>query len=77
MIFAITFVNMNKHTCKLFKNIFDDVRTKGDGEINTAYYSRNCILIHYEFKSLKSKFLFIPEPYITIKECKIDLSNNI
>ena len=35
-VFVIIFVNMNGHTCKLFQIILDDVRAKGNGEINTS-----------------------------------------
>ena len=34
--FAMLFVIMNKHTCKLFNNILNDVQTKGNGEIITS-----------------------------------------
>ena len=34
MIFAIIFLIMNGHTCKLFKNILNDVQIKVDEEIN-------------------------------------------
>ena len=34
--FAITTVIMNGHTCQLFKNIINDVKNKGNGEINVA-----------------------------------------
>ena len=34
--FAISFVTMNGHTYILFKNILNDVQTKGKGEINMA-----------------------------------------
>ena len=36
MIFAIIYEIMNRHTCKLIKNILDDVQTKGKGEIITT-----------------------------------------
>ena len=36
VIFTITFLTMNRHTCKLFENILNDDQTKGNGEINTA-----------------------------------------
>ena len=29
-------VTMNGHTYKLFKNILNDIQTKGKGEVNTA-----------------------------------------
>ena len=32
MFYAKLLVNMNGHTCKLLKNVFDDVRTKGKGK---------------------------------------------
>ena len=35
-IFGIILVTMNRHTYKLFKNIFNDVQTEGIGELNTA-----------------------------------------
>ena len=35
-IFGILFVTINGHTYILFKNILNDVQTKGKGEINTA-----------------------------------------
>ena len=67
---------INGHTCKLFKNILNDVQTVGNGEINTAKYnySKNCILILYKLKGLKSNFLSIHQRYFTILECKIDSS---
>ena len=34
--FAITFVIMNGHACKLFENSINDVQTDDNGEINTA-----------------------------------------
>ena len=34
--FAIFFVIMNRHTCKLNQSILNDVKTKGNGEIITA-----------------------------------------
>ena len=36
MIFAIIFMIMNRYTCKLFKNILNDVQTEGNGKIITA-----------------------------------------
>ena len=36
VIFAIIFTTMNGHTFKLFKNILNDVQTKGEWEINKA-----------------------------------------
>ena len=34
MIFAIIFMIMNRHTCKLFKNILNDVQTEANGGDN-------------------------------------------
>ena len=36
VLFLITLVIMNGHTCKLFENSINDVQNKGNGEINTA-----------------------------------------
>ena len=36
VIFAIISVRLNGHTCQFFKNIFNDVQTKDNGEITTA-----------------------------------------
>ena len=52
------------------QNILDGAQTNGNGEINTANYSRNCILILYKIKGLQDQ-----ELCITIIECKIDLSS--
>ena len=72
---------MNAHTCKLFKNIHNDIQSNGHGEINTAWhnFSQKCILILYKLKDLKSKFLKILQHFLcfTIKECAIDVSNDI
>ena len=78
--FAIIFVIMNEHTCKLFtcKNILNDVQINDNGEINTAqhnYSKKNCILILFRLKGMKSKFLLILRLYITIKECITDAGN--
>ena len=68
VIFAISFVFMNGHTCKLVKNILDDVQTMITGEINTAehHYSKNCILMLYKSKGLKVSFFSIPQLHFTI-----------
>ena len=34
--FAIIYMTLNGHTCKLLKNIPNIVQTKGNGEINTS-----------------------------------------
>ena len=36
VIFATTFVTINGHTYLLYKNILNDVQTKGKGQINMA-----------------------------------------
>ena len=66
-------MTINGHTYKLFKNIFWDVQTEEKGEINTAYITTAKIvfLILYQFEGLKKQLC------ITIKGCKINLSNNI
>ena len=60
MSFAIFFVNMNEHTCTLFKKRLDDVRPKGSWEINTVKhnYHRYCILILYRFQSYNRGTLY-------------------
>ena len=70
---------INRHTCKLFKNILNNVQTEGNGEIITAKhnYYKICILILYLVKGLNSKFSLIPHLCFTNKECNIDLSNDI
>ena len=53
MIFAIFFATMNRHTYKLFKNIFDYVQTECKGEIKTAQHNYSKLyLMLYQLKSL-------------------------
>ena len=49
VIFAISFMTVNGHTYRLFKSIFNDVHTEGEGEINTVTHnhSKRDILILY------------------------------
>ena len=54
MIFAIYFVIINGHTCKLFKIMLNDVQTNDKGG---ECGSKTCILILYKLKGYKSKFL--------------------
>ena len=79
MMIAIIFMIVNRHTSKLFKKILNDVQTDANGEIITDKhnYSKICILILCMEKGLKSKFSLIPQLCFTIKECNIDLSNDI
>ena len=68
----------NGYTYILFKNILNDVQTKGKGEINTALHSYSKIVYFdtISVEGLKSKiFLLILQLCFTIKECKIDFSN--
>ena len=68
---------IKRQTCKLFKKIYLMMfKSRAMGEIITVlhdYYKR-CHLILYMMKGLKVSFNL---EYFTIKECKIDLSNNI
>ena len=67
---------MNRHTCKLFKNVLNDVQTKDNWEIITAkrnYFKQLYLDILY-VEVLKCKFLSTSQLRLTIKECTIDLS---
>ena len=67
LIFAKMLETMNRKTCKLIKNLLIYVQTKNKGEINNITTRNNCILILYTVKSLKVRFLLIPELFFTIK----------
>ena len=67
LIFAKMLETMNRKKCKQIKKLLIYVQTKDKGEINNITTRNNCILILYTVKSLKVKFLFIPELFLTIK----------
>ena len=54
---------MDRDTHKYFKNILNNVQTKGNREIIMAYYNYNkiYILILCMLKGLKGKFLLTPQ----------------
>ena len=62
-----------KKSNKLFKNILNNVKTKGNGEINMAKH--NYILRIVLVGELKVSFLLIPQLCLTINESKIDFSH--